>query len=242
MPVEFDPPAPVESSSPAAGKVPVESSDEVLAAPRGVRRSRVIAGTAVAVVVIAGAITVGLTESSASASPASLAAAASSSAPGATGSAPARPSGPAGRGAFQPGPPFIFGTVKSVSGTTIKVTDQQGFTRTVVTSSKTTYKGGATATPTVGAKIIATGTVDANGTSLDATTISALPAAGASGARPGGFGAPGGRGFGGPGGHGPGGPRPTGPATGDFHPGERGKPGPTSAAPTPAPTTPTPSK
>jgi hypothetical protein len=237
MPVEFDPPAPAEEQPAAATEVAVESSDEILAAPRGIRRGRVIAGTAVAVAVIAGAVTIGLTESSASASPASLAAAASSAAPNATASAPARPTGPGGRGAFKPGQPIMFGTVKSASGTTIKITDQQGFTRTIVTSSKTTYKNGATATPAVGAKIIATGTVDANGTSLDATTITTLPAAGASGARPGGFGGPGGHRPGGPGA-----PRPTGTATGNFHPGERGKLAPTSAAPSPAPSTPTPSK
>jgi hypothetical protein len=66
----------------------------------------------------------------------------------------------------------LFGTVKSVSGDTILITDPQGFTRTILVSSATTYsQGGSLADVVVGAKIFAQGTVDANGTSLDALTI-----------------------------------------------------------------------
>jgi hypothetical protein len=218
--MEFDPPSPPL----AATEQPIESNDEILAGPRGIRRSRLIAGTALGVALIAGAVAVGWTESSASASPAALvAAAASSSAPDA---GHARPTGPPARGVYKPGQPILFGSVKSVSGATIRVTDQQGFTRTVVTSSKTTYKDGATASPAVGTKIIAIGSVDANGTSLDAATITLLPAtgAGAGGRHPGPRDlAPGGHGFGRP--------------TGSHHPGGPAQSDSPSTAPTPAPTT-----
>jgi hypothetical protein len=88
--------------------------------------------------------------------------------------------------------------VKSVSGTQILITDRDGFTRTIVTSSKTTYSDGLTASPATGTEITAVGTVDANGTSLDATSIGKPKG-------PAGFGGPGGRGDHGPGGRGPGG-------------------------------------
>jgi hypothetical protein len=66
----------------------------------------------------------------------------------------------------------LYGTVKSVSGDTILITDPQGFTRTILVSSATTYSHGGSLTDAVaGAKIFAQGTVDANGTSLDALTI-----------------------------------------------------------------------
>lgn len=116
----------------------------------------------------------------------------------------ARPTGTPGNRVQQP---RLSGTVKSVSGTTILITDRQGFTRTIVTSSKTTYSDDLTASPATGTQIEAVGTVDANGTSLDATSIGKPKG-------PGGFGGPGGHGPGGFGhgpGHGPGGgPRPTG--------------------------------
>ncbi len=69
----------------------------------------------------------------------------------------------------------LFGTVSTVSGGTITIKDPQGFTRTIVTGSATTYsQGGATSSLSAvvqGAKIIAEGTIDANGTSLDALSI-----------------------------------------------------------------------
>lgn len=70
---------------------------------------------------------------------------------------------------------MLFGTVSSVSGNTITIKDPQGFTRTIVVGTTTTYtQGGAASTlaaVTVGSKIIAQGTVDTNGTSLDALTV-----------------------------------------------------------------------
>lgn len=73
-------------------------------------------------------------------------------------------------------------------------------------SSSTTYTDDLTADIAVGTAIRAEGAVDADGTSLDATTVGADKGPGAGG--PGGFG---GRGPGGPGGHGGfGGPRPEG--------------------------------
>jgi hypothetical protein len=89
----------------------------------------------------------------------------------------------------RPHQPRLTGTVTSVSGTQILITDRDGFTRTIVTSSKTTYSDGLTASPAKGTEIEAVGTVDANGTSLDATSIGKPKG-------PGGFG---------PGGHRPGG-------------------------------------
>lgn len=69
----------------------------------------------------------------------------------------------------------LIGTVSNVSGDTILITDPQGFTRTILVSGTTTYsEGGATASltdVTSGEKIVAQGTVDANGTSLDALSI-----------------------------------------------------------------------
>ncbi|MCW2527128.1 MAG: hypothetical protein JWM76_1988 [Pseudonocardiales bacterium] len=116
--------------------------------------------------------------------------------------------------------PHLGGTVKSVSGSTILVTDRDGFTRTIKTSSATTYNDSLTASPAVGTVINAEGTVDADGTSLDATVIGK-----------GALGGPGGgRGPGGGHGPGPGGTKPTGVPTG----------APTSV-PTGTKTTPTPS-
>jgi hypothetical protein len=69
----------------------------------------------------------------------------------------------------------LFGTVTSVSGSTITIKDPQGFSRTIVVGSATTYtQGGATSTIAAvidGAKIVAQGTIDANGTSLDALSV-----------------------------------------------------------------------
>jgi hypothetical protein len=94
--------------------------------------------------------------------------------------------------------PALFGTVTSVSGDTVVITDLEDFSRTIVVESSTTYtKSGATASLSdvvVGSDIIAEGTVDANGTSLDAThVVIGLPSQQG-----------GGPGIGGPGGGGPG--------------------------------------
>ncbi|MGA2970353.1 MAG: DUF5666 domain-containing protein [Acidimicrobiales bacterium] len=94
--------------------------------------------------------------------------------------------------------PALFGTVTSVSGDTVVITDPEGFSRIIVVDSSTSYsKSGATASLSdviVGNEIIAEGTVDANGTSLDATNVViGLPS------RP-----SGGPGMGGPGAGGPG--------------------------------------
>lgn len=71
--------------------------------------------------------------------------------------------------------PHIDGVVSAVNGNRVTVTDPDGFTRTITTSGSTTYtKSGSTVSSSsvaVGSSIHATGTVDANGTSLDATSI-----------------------------------------------------------------------
>jgi hypothetical protein len=218
---------------------------DVLAAPERSNRKRIAIASAGGAVLLTGAVIAALVTSSgsASASTAALAAAASSSA---SSSAAAKPAprgtdahrgGGGGLGALGAlaGKPILFGTVKSVSGTKILITDLQGFTRTIVTSATTTYKDGLSANPATGTKLIAMGTVASDGTDLDATTISGLPA-GIGGGHPGFRGGPGGPGgSGAPGGSGGSGrpfPHPTGTPPSGFHPGERPK----------STTTPTPSK
>jgi len=84
--------------------------------------------------------------------------------------------------------PHIDGTLASVSAATVTVTDRDGFTRTILTSSGTKYGDGLTAQLPAGTKIHAEGTVDANGTSLDATTITVMRPPHAPKARPAGAG------------------------------------------------------
>jgi hypothetical protein len=73
------------------------------------------------------------------------------------------------------GTAVLVGTVSAISGDNITVTDPEGFSRAILVSSTTTYEqGGATSTiaaVVVGAKIFAQGTVDTNGTTLDALSI-----------------------------------------------------------------------
>ncbi len=69
--------------------------------------------------------------------------------------------------------PHMDGTVTSVSGSTVSIKDHDGFTRTILLSSKTTFSDGLTAALATGTRIRAEGTVDANGTSLDATVVGA---------------------------------------------------------------------
>ena len=124
-----------------------------------------------------------------------VAAATDTATPGtaATGTAAPGTAAPAAPPAAKAHQPHLDGTVTSVSGTTVLILDRDGFTRTIVESGTTTYQDGLKAALTVGSKIHAEGTVDANGTSLDATLIGADkgPAAGG----------PGGKGPGGPGKH-----------------------------------------
>lgn len=94
--------------------------------------------------------------------------------------------------------PVLIGTVTAVNGDAITISDLEGFSRTIVVDSSTTYtKSGAAATlgdVSVGTLISAEGAVDTNLTSLDATSVSmGRPTA------PQGGPGPGGPGFGGPG-------------------------------------------
>jgi hypothetical protein len=74
--------------------------------------------------------------------------------------------------------PAMAGTVKNVNGSTITIQDAMGFTRTIHTSPSTTYtRGGqsaASSAVTNGAQIAAQGTVDRNGTDLDASKVNVL--------------------------------------------------------------------
>ncbi|HEY5111078.1 MAG TPA: DUF5666 domain-containing protein, partial [Acidimicrobiales bacterium] len=69
----------------------------------------------------------------------------------------------------------LFGTVKAISGSSITISDPQGFNRTIVVSSSTTYSNdgaaGTLADVVVGSRIAAQGTIDANLTSLDAVSV-----------------------------------------------------------------------
>lgn len=144
-----------------------------------------------------------------------------SAAPSGTPSATPSASGTAAPGKAEPRErtPHLSGTVVSVSGTTITITDREGFQRTIHTSASTTYADGLTASPAAGTKIHAEGTVDADKVSLAATKISAQPdrpAGGRHGGRHGGRG------------HGPG---------GDAAPSTSpGTPSASPSTPTPAPT------
>jgi hypothetical protein len=176
---------------------PDHVDDEVLPSPRPgrrlSRRTTLIAVGAAGLMVVGGGVALASTTSGTST-------AAPGYGPGHQGE---RPSGaPSGSDQGSPAArtPHLMGTVKSVSGSTILITDQDGFTRTIKVSSSTKYTDSLTANPAVGTKIAAEGTVDSDGTSLDATTVGTVKMAD-------GQGGPGG---GRPGGKGPGGARPSG--------------------------------
>lgn len=73
------------------------------------------------------------------------------------------------------GSAVLVGKVTAISGDTITISDPQGFTRTILVSGATTYSQGGTTVASnavvVGSKIFAQGTVDTNGTTLDALSI-----------------------------------------------------------------------
>lgn len=92
-----------------------------------------------------------------------------------TSQSPSESTPPAGPGARQHAP-HIGGTVQSVDGSTVTVTDRDGFTRTIhLASGVTVTKDGASssvAAITKGEEIHATGSVASDGTTLDATAVS----------------------------------------------------------------------
>jgi hypothetical protein len=105
-------------------------------------------------------------------------------------SASAEAGGPkAGRGAPREHKPHLDGTVKSITDTTIMITDRDGFTRQI---NITTKPDGVA----VGTRIHAEGAVNKDGVSLDATEVKVAPerADGRPGGGPGGRGGPGHRG------------------------------------------------
>ena len=124
------------------------------------RRTRIAVVGGAAAVVVAGGTGIAIAAASGPGSSAPTAAPPSSAS-----SAPVQP--PA-RPKHQP---HLAGAVTSVHGNEILIKDFDGFTRTIKTSSKTTYRDGLTASPAVGTQIVAEGSVDADGTSLDATSI-----------------------------------------------------------------------
>ena len=96
---------------------------------------------------------------------------------GAMGEAPTPPDGGPGKGGPGAGPrePHIAGTVTTVDGDTITVKDDQGFTRVIQTDDDTTVTNGGDDADldsiAKGDHVDATGTVDDDGTTLDATAI-----------------------------------------------------------------------
>lgn len=74
--------------------------------------------------------------------------------------------------------PQLGGTVTAVNDGSVTVRDRQGFTRTIATSSSTRYftdgTAGTRSAVKVGAVVRAVGSVDSNGTSLDATRVDVL--------------------------------------------------------------------
>lgn len=123
------------------------------------RRMRIAVVGGAAAVVVAGGTGIAIAASGPGSSPPTAA----PSSPGS--SAPAQPPAPPKH------QPHLAGTVTSVRGNEILIKDFDGFTRTIKTSSKTAYRDGLTASPAVGTRIAAVGSVDADGTSLDATSI-----------------------------------------------------------------------
>jgi hypothetical protein len=207
-------------NNPAAGSA--TGPDPSLPRPRRHLRLAAIGGIA-AVAILGGGITAvaaaAAPEPTTSTSTVPIPSSATSAPP--TGSASAKPSVPRTR------TPHLDGTVTSVSSSTVLIKDRDGFTRTVLVTSKTTYADGLKAALPVGTEIHAEGTVDANGTSLDATAIGKRPTAPA-----------GGPGWGGPGRGGHGGP----PGSGAWGPGGPGqssgaKPAPTTGASAPSTST-----
>jgi hypothetical protein len=67
--------------------------------------------------------------------------------------------------------PRLVGSVKSTAAGQIVIVDWQGFSRTIKVTSSTVYKNSLTASVAAGTKIEAIGSVDADGTSLDATVV-----------------------------------------------------------------------
>jgi hypothetical protein len=124
------------------------------------RRMRIAVLGGAAAVVVAGGTGVAIAAAS---GPGSSAPTAAPWSPGS--SAPAQPPAPPKH------QPHLAGAVTSVRGNEILIKDFDGFTRTIKTSSKTAYRDGLTANPAVGTRIVAVGSVDADGTSLDATSI-----------------------------------------------------------------------
>lgn len=136
------------------------------------RRQALVTG--IAGVAVIGAVGVGSAAFAAGPTPSPGA-----SAPAAPSGAPSGAPGQGTAGTDAPTPPkhepHIGGEVLTVDGSTVTVKDPDGFTRTIALASdaKVTKDGSTSsvAAITKGTHIEATGTVDANGTTLDATSV-----------------------------------------------------------------------
>lgn len=82
-------------------------------------------------------------------------------------------------------PAHLDGTVTALSSDRITLVDREGFTRQVSTGSSTTYGDGGRSALRVGGPVHAEGTVDPDGTTLDATRVTAQAGPKPGGPRPG---------------------------------------------------------
>ena len=187
------------SASYATPSAPV---DPTVPKPRAWYRKPVAIGGMAAAVIILGGTGIGLGIAGTSGSNAELASNNSRTLNGPnqgesdSAGGPRLSTGMAGLGAHGPG---LSGTVLAVSGDTITITDSDGFVRTINVTADTEYGDGLAADLEEGLEIRATGTINDDDTSLDATSITTATA---------GHGSIGGPGIGGPGiGGGHGGPR-----------------------------------
>lgn len=92
--------------------------------------------------------------------------------------------------------PHLAGTVTAVDGSTITISDQEGFWRTISTSGSTTYttngSAGSAADVVVGKVVMAEGSVASDHTTLNASSVTVgLPAQGQAGGPDGRHGGPG---------------------------------------------------
>lgn len=158
---------------------PREPVDPAAPKPRAWYRKPVAIGGMAAAVIILGGTGIGLGIAANSGSNAELASNNSRISDGpdrgdsAAGGGPGSSAGMAGLGAQGPS---ISGTVLAVSGDTITITDTDGFMRTIRVTDETEYGDGLSADLVEGTVIRATGTVNDDDTTLDATSISTAAA------------------------------------------------------------------
>ena len=158
---------------------PSVPSDPAAPKPRAWYRKPVAIGGMAAAVIILGGAGIGFGIAANSGSNAELAAHNSSisDGPGQGGSdSDGGPGSSTGMAGLDAAGPSISGIVLTVSGETITITDSNGFVRTINVTDDTEYGDGLAADLEEGTEIRATGTVNNDDTSLDATSITTATA------------------------------------------------------------------